>query len=78
MSEHQIVDLSPTILYLLGYDVPSDIDGQVMVEALTAEYRETHSIRISGKAWKPAKDEAGFSPEEEDTVTERLRELGYL
>jgi predicted AlkP superfamily phosphohydrolase/phosphomutase len=78
LGEHQIVDLAPTILYLLGYEVPTDLDGQVMVEALTTEYRKTHSIRISGKAWKLAKDDAEFSPEEEETVTERLRELGYL
>ena len=78
LAEHQIVDLSPTILHLLGCSVPADIDGRVMVEALTAGYRQAHPISIAGQAWKPAEDQAGFSPEEENKVSERLRDLGYL
>jgi predicted AlkP superfamily phosphohydrolase/phosphomutase len=78
LDERPIVDLAPTILYLLGHDVPQDMDGQVIAEALTTEYREAHAVRVAGKAWQPAQDEAGFSTDEEATVAKRLRDLGYL
>jgi predicted AlkP superfamily phosphohydrolase/phosphomutase len=78
LREQRIVDLAPTILHLLGYDVPVDMDGQVMLDALTPEYREAHPVRLAGEAWKPAEEEARFSPEDEETLTERLRGLGYV
>lgn len=79
LNEHQIIDLAPTILHLLGYTVPSDMDGQVMVEALTPEFRAAHPIQISGESWQPSTDDqAGFSAEDEQAITERLKGLGYL
>ena len=75
---HDIIDLAPTILYLLGYPVSADMDGRVMTEALTDDYLAKHPVRVATSAWKAADEETGFSQLEEAEITERLRELGYL
>lgn len=75
----QIIDLAPTILYFMNLDIPSDMDGHVIVNAITHKYLDNHPIKISGQSWKPSEDDiARFSSEEEAAVTERLRDLGYL
>jgi predicted AlkP superfamily phosphohydrolase/phosphomutase len=78
LAPHDIVDLAPTILHLLGQGVPEDMDGSVMQAALTPAHRTAHPVRAAAPAWRPASDEAGFSLAEQDQVSERLRGLGYL
>jgi hypothetical protein len=79
LNAHQIVDLAPTILHLLGYTIPSDMDGQVMSEALTAQFHASHPIQISGESWLPSPDDhSGYSVEDEAAISERLKGLGYL
>jgi predicted AlkP superfamily phosphohydrolase/phosphomutase len=78
LGPHDIIDLAPTILYLLGYPVLADMDGQVMAEALPNDYLAKHPVHVAASTWEAADEETGFSPLEEAIVTERLRELGYL
>jgi predicted AlkP superfamily phosphohydrolase/phosphomutase len=75
----QIVDLAPTILHLLGMEVPREMDGRVLTEALIA----AGDIRYA--AGTPAEVAAGdhpagegYSDEEEAAVREKLSGLGYL
>jgi predicted AlkP superfamily phosphohydrolase/phosphomutase len=75
---YDIIDLAPTILHLLGFPVPEDMDGQVMVEALSRDFQDQHPIQLSEKAWQAAEDESGLSPSEEAEITKRLKGLGYL
>ncbi len=79
LRDHDITDLSPTILYLLNHPIPEDMDGDVMIDALRSDYCHTHPIHKSGMSWKPSLDDkSSFSKEEETLVTEHLRNLGYL
>jgi predicted AlkP superfamily phosphohydrolase/phosphomutase len=78
LSPYDIVDLAPTILYLLGYPVPADMDGRVMVEALSTDLLEKRPIQVGESTWEAAEEETGLSSSEEVVVTERLKELGYL
>jgi predicted AlkP superfamily phosphohydrolase/phosphomutase len=78
LSPHDIVDLAPTILYLLGYPVPADMDGRVMVEALPTDFLEKHPFQIAETTWEAAEEDSGFSPSEEAVIAERLKDLGYL
>jgi predicted AlkP superfamily phosphohydrolase/phosphomutase len=75
---YRIEDLAPTILHLLGYGVPSDVDGQVMIEAYTQEYLSAHPIRQAEGSWIPAGDASEYTVTEEAAVAERLKDLGYL
>ena len=75
-----IVDIAPTVLHLLGQQVPDDMDGRVLEEMLDADFVSAHPVRMrpagDGAADGPAQRD--YSDEEEAEVLERLRDLGYL
>ncbi len=79
MEDARLIDLAPTVLHLLGEKIPRDMDGQVLAEMLTEPLARPESIR-----WTDT-DEAsgggtssGMTPEEEATILERLKQLGYI
>lgn len=78
LKSHDIIDVAPTILHLLGYPAPADMDGRVMTEALTEEHLAQHAVTVAAGAVEAADETSGLSPTEEAEITERLRGLGYL
>jgi predicted AlkP superfamily phosphohydrolase/phosphomutase len=78
LAPHDIVDLAPTILHLLGMPVPEDMDGRVMAEAFLPGFLEEHPVQVTAGSWVDAEDESGFTPSEAAAVEQRLRDLGYL
>jgi predicted AlkP superfamily phosphohydrolase/phosphomutase len=74
-----IEDLAPTILHLSGVPLPVEMDGRVLEDALTADYRESHPVRFDEKEEAlPPSGERGYSPDEEEELSRRLRGLGYV
>jgi hypothetical protein len=79
----QITDLAPTILYLMGESVPSDMDGRVLTEALAPEYTALHPIAESvlTEADAPTTSttpDEDLSEADEELIAQRLRGLGYV
>jgi predicted AlkP superfamily phosphohydrolase/phosphomutase len=75
----QIIDIYPSILYLMGMTIPEDVDGKVLRRMFTEEFLEHHPIRFTQAAEGPGAQIAGLpTPQEEEAVIERLRGLGYL
>lgn len=74
-----IVDMAPTILYALGVPVPEIMDGRVLRGAFDDAWLAARgdAQREAGAGGNGTGDPA-YTPEEEDLVQERLRELGYL
>jgi predicted AlkP superfamily phosphohydrolase/phosphomutase len=70
-----LVDMAPTILYLLDLPIPDDMDGRVALEMLTLE-REPRVIPAS--EYMPPTGKQEYSEEEKALIEERLRALGYL
>jgi predicted AlkP superfamily phosphohydrolase/phosphomutase len=74
----QIIDLAPTILYLMGLPVPDDMDGRVLTEALKDEYLARHPVTIRQADNGDSMSDRVYSDEDARKVEERLKSLGYL
>ena len=80
----QIEDVAPTVLHLMGLPVPSDMDGRVLTEILTAASLHDHPVVSSAPLGRwPNEHEAVYqgvdaSADDDEVVLDRLRALGYL
>jgi hypothetical protein len=68
----ELIDLVPSLLYLLGLPILQHLDGQVMTAMFTPAYRARMPILQAGKG------ATSLSGEEEDVIMGRLQALGYL
>jgi predicted AlkP superfamily phosphohydrolase/phosphomutase len=78
----QIIDLAPTILYLIGEAVLTDMDGQVLTQAFKPEYASSQKVEVRVPAEPgsspPTTTDNGISDEDAKLISERLRGLGYV
>lgn len=76
-----IIDVAPTILYLLHIPIPKEMDGRVIAEAFTPEFLGKHDIKFSEDSYseRGTREEGSpYSTEEEHALKESLKGLGYL
>jgi predicted AlkP superfamily phosphohydrolase/phosphomutase len=77
----RVCDLVPTVLHILGLPISEDLDGHVL-ENIFEENSDmlAREITFEQRNLPVERDEEKFSysPDEEQRVEERLRELGYL
>jgi predicted AlkP superfamily phosphohydrolase/phosphomutase len=73
-----IMDLVPTILYLMEQPIPEDLDGRVLTEPLCEELLAARPIRQTAAVGSKEQIEPRYTAEEAEEVKERLRALGYL
>jgi len=77
----KIIDLAPTILYVLGLPVPDDMDGRVLKEVFDREYLRRRPIEFrelnSGDDTKKITQEV-YTDTETDEIAKRLKSLGYI
>jgi predicted AlkP superfamily phosphohydrolase/phosphomutase len=75
----EIIDLAPTVLYLLGQPVPRTMDGRVLTEALDEHFASSHPVDyVDDLPDEHRQADGGYSDEESQAVGDRLRGLGYL
>ena len=75
----EIIDLAPTILHLLGLPVPRSLDGKVLLEAFDQHYAASHPVAyVDDLPDDTGPAEGGYTDEESQVVSDRLRGLGYL
>lgn len=72
-----LMDLAPTILYLLGCPVPNDMDGNVLSDWLSTE-RQVQITEGNSETAYQASNNDELTPDEEADIVRRLKELGYL
>ena len=73
-----LLDICPTILYLLGTEIPDDVDGKVLQDAFTPDLMKSRRIvAVSAKQEESVQAQA-FTPEEEEEIKRRLAGLGYI
>lgn len=83
LQDASIMDLAPTILYLLGLPIPTDMDGRVLEEVLTSSYLRLNPIRYTKEAddstrFLLKKRDEVYEDEDEEEIKSRLRALGYI
>lgn len=76
--EAHIADIAPTLLYLLGEPVPTSMDGRVLERAFKPEFLAAAPVRYTAESHLLADESlAVYSDEEMETISQRLRSLGY-
>lgn len=76
--EVHLYDVTATILYYLGVDVPSDWDGHVIQELFTDGFLADHPVGRSDDSTDRAARDLGYSDGESAVIQERLQGLGYI
>jgi predicted AlkP superfamily phosphohydrolase/phosphomutase len=74
----RLIDMAPTILYLMGQPVPEDMDGRVLQDLFEPAFIELNPVRSGGSAGSEGREGAQYSAEEAAIVEERLKALGYI
>jgi len=76
----RLIDLAPTILYLMGMPVPTDMDGKVLEKALDPEHLSQRPPQFMAPSGRPSEGDSApaYSDEDAAKVAERLRSLGYI
>jgi predicted AlkP superfamily phosphohydrolase/phosphomutase len=74
VSTPNLMDLLPTMLYMLGLPMPEDLDGRVLREAMTGEYEPVYYQGSIYRTDRQTENSTGL----DDKVWERLKALGYM
>lgn len=74
-----IMDLAPTVLYIMDNAVPSDMDGKPLLDAFEENYTKAKKVRFTDWSAIDARDKReGYSPGDTEVIKDRLKGLGYL
>jgi predicted AlkP superfamily phosphohydrolase/phosphomutase len=73
-----IMDLAPSVLYLLGLPIPDTMDGKVLEAAFHEKSLMEKSIRFIEESTNEFLPREIYSSEEEEELKKQLKGLGYL
>lgn len=76
----EIVDIAPTLLHSLGYPIPNEMDGKVLIDIFDDMFSKDNSPKYdkAGERYQAEVESDAFSDEEQQKIMEGLRGLGYL
>jgi len=75
----KIVDIAPTILYLMGVPIPKDMDGRCIAEAIKEDYFTKNPPEFIEADKESLEDRpSGYTDQDLDDVKRILKGLGYL
>jgi predicted AlkP superfamily phosphohydrolase/phosphomutase len=76
-----IMDVTPTVLYNMGFRIPENLDGRVLQDIFSREFRSVTDLIFdkdgSMTSTRNMKN-SGYSHAEEAEIRKRLSELGYF
>lgn len=80
LKDAHVLDVAPTILYLLGLQVGADMEGRVLSNALDTQFLASNPIFYvpSYEGSGPRGDTAPIMSPTDEQEMERLRALGYI
>jgi predicted AlkP superfamily phosphohydrolase/phosphomutase len=74
----RIMDVCPTILYLMGLPIPKDVDGEVLTGMVAESFLKENAIELAEEGDAEEATAATLTAEEEADIIGRLQSLGYL
>lgn len=74
----RIIDLAPTILYVLGKRIPEDMDGCVLEGIFKDGFLSSHPIRSGSSDLDKEMKPFSYSEQEEKYIRNKLQGLGYI
>jgi predicted AlkP superfamily phosphohydrolase/phosphomutase len=77
LGEIKIEDVMPTILHLSDLPISSDLDGEVILNALKEE-KPVKIREVLPESAEETGSRKGYTDEEEDQIAENLRGMGYI
>ncbi len=75
--DSDIVNVAPTVLAMMGINVPDDMEGQVIRDLFEPALAFETEAAVHAEVVRDSAA-AAFSEEEEELLTKRLMDLGYL
>ncbi len=76
LERKKLVDIAPTILFLMNLKIEKNMDGQIISEAFEDEFKKQ---KIETKDYKlKEKKEIDLSQKQQEALQNRLKGLGYL
>lgn len=73
----RVQDVAPTVAYGMGLPVASDLDGVVIAELFTADFRRNHALeRVA--TWGSRERGPAVATAADDSMIEELQALGYI
>lgn len=76
ISDADIADIAPTLLAMLGHDIPVYMDGKVLDDIFIDKVKYNYKEQSDGSS--DDDDVREYTDNEKSTVKERLKELGYM
>lgn len=76
-----IIDLAPTLLYMVGASIPKEMDGKVLLQAFKSKQQGLEPPKYYHHYSHEVKHETGqtdYTEAEATAIKDRLRDLGYL
>jgi len=78
----KLADVAPTVLYLSGLSVPTNMQGEIPLTLFTEDHVQAHPPQTGtpGTPPTPPSDtpRQSYTPDQEKHIRDRLRQLGYL
>ena len=74
----ELIDISPTILYIFREPLTEDMDGNVLLDIFDPPFRENRHITRKGSSINFISETNVFSEKEEEQLEQKLKDLGYI
>lgn len=79
LADSDIQDLTPTLLHLQDCPIPSSMDGKIISEMLSAQFRQNNPPKYEDRPITRRNDaDTSWNDQTEAEIADRLKKLGYL
>ncbi|MEW6416561.1 MAG: alkaline phosphatase family protein [Nitrospirota bacterium] len=73
-----IIDIAPTLLYLLGVPIPKCMDGKLLKDIFVDEFLKSHPVSYTEDNEEIKSETKGYEKSDNKKVLEQLHDLGYI